>query len=156
MKVFTRILLEMQECCYWFAKYPELVDMYSLYGYDHLMCPTSYKYTPIPYYKQEGPQCGLAALAMIMKQATKENVDDLFECAKAAGYTNHGEMFSARQMCLLAKSKLPDYKISLFKGNLNRNKIKHFLLNGGLMLVPYPFSCFCEKISVYDASLTCE
>lgn len=129
----------MEQYTFWFADYPELMKMYTLYGYNNLLLPLRYKYTSIPYYKQDGPQCGLVALAMIMRKPTKENVDDLFETAKKANFTNNGEMFSVKNMCELARMKLEGYRVELFKGDLCCDFIKEFLLSGGQMLVPYPF-----------------
>lgn len=129
----------MERCKLWFEDYPELMQMYTLYGYYKLLLPLRCKYTSIPYYKQDGPQCGLAALAMIMRKPTKENVNDLFETAKQANFTIQGEMFSVQDMCELARMKLEGYRVESFRGYLNCDFIKEFLLSGGHMLVPYPF-----------------
>lgn len=122
----------------WFARYSEIEKLYTLFGYTQLCNPLRYSYTPIPSYVQEGPQCGLVALAMVMQNATKESVEDLLETAKAANYTYNGEMFSAQEMCQLARTKLPDNRVELYCGNLNQKFIREFLLNSGLILVPYP------------------
>lgn len=122
----------------WFSKYPEIEKLYKLFGYEQLLKPLRYKYTPIPSYIQEGPQCGLVALAMIMQTATTDAVGSLYECARKANFTYCGEMFSVEEMCQLARMKLSNYVIEVYKGNLNCSFIKQFLLNGGFMLVPYP------------------
>lgn len=126
----------------WFSKYPELDKLYKLFGYEELLNPLRYHYTPIPSCVQEGPQCGLVALAMLMQNSSKNAINELFECAKNANFTYNGEMFSVENMCELAKTKLKDIKIEVYRGNLSCKYIKEFLLNGGFMLVPYPYSSF--------------
>lgn len=122
----------------WFIKYSEIEKLYTLFGYTQLLDPLRYFYTPTPNYLQEGPQCGLVALAIVTQNATKESVQNLFETAKSANFTYNGEMFSVQEMCELAKSKLNRSAAEVFKGNLNCMFIKEFLLNGGRLLVPYP------------------
>lgn len=132
----------------WFTRHTEIEKLYTLFGYSQLCNPLRYSYTPIPSYVQEGPQCGLVALAMIMQNATKESVQDLLETAKAANFTYNGEMFSVQEMCLLAKTKLTDNKVEVYCGNLNRKFVKEFLLNGGLILVPYPCVSLKQYITI--------
>ena len=52
---------------------------------------------------QEGPQCGLVALAM-----AGDNIDlqEVVRTAKDQGYTKQGEMFSVEDMASLARSVL--------------------------------------------------
>ena len=67
--------------------------------------------TPIP---QKGPQCGLVALAMAGELiGVPWTVEKIFEKAKAAGLTNHGEIFSSAWMEKLAATLLPEKQIRL-------------------------------------------
>lgn len=121
----------------WFSKHPDIAQIYELFGYNQLVNPIRYNHTSVPFCLQEGPQCGLVALAMIMGNVTKEAVNDLFQCAKEANFTYNGEMLSVQDMAQLAKMKLKSSKIEVYNGDLNCDIIKEFLLSGGLMLVPY-------------------
>lgn len=122
----------------WFSRYPELERMYKLFGYEQLINPLKYQYTSIPSCVQEGPQCGLVALAMIMQNISRDSINGLFEYAKRANYTYNGEMFSVEEMAQLAKVMLNDNELEVFRGDLNCKFIKDFLLDGGFILVPYP------------------
>lgn len=125
----------------WFAQYPELQDLcrFGCSYKEELTDARKYSYTPIPSYIQEGPQCGLVALAMIMQNATKDCVEDLFNSAKARNFTYNGEMLSVDYMIELATAKLKNYTIRVHEGHLHNSFICDFLLDSGLMLVPYPY-----------------
>lgn len=98
--------------------------------------PEQIAYTPFESILQEGPQCGLIALAMYLKLA-KQEVHELFKIAQSLNFTFNGEMFSAEDMCTLTK-KYTDKKVEVYSGNLSSNQIIEFLLNQGILLVPYP------------------
>lgn len=126
----------------WVTKYPEVEKVCNLFGLYPLQNPLKYSYTSIPGYIQEGPQCGLVALAMISQYPTKDIIDDLVKEAKILNYTYNGEMFSVKDMCHLAQTALCQRRIEIYNGDINNSFVKEFLLNNGLMLVPYPCTIF--------------
>lgn len=72
----------------------------------------------------------------------KLTMEELFIDAKSQGFTHQGEMFSAANMAQLAKSLVqPWFNVELLKGGLftNYDYILRSLLEGALMLVPYPY-----------------
>lgn len=121
----------------WAEPYPELHKMCILFGRTELLTPQKSIYQPLKIYIQNGPQCGLVALAMIIGKTTKETIDNIFQYAKEKGYTFNGEIFSANDMFTLTKKFLIKKNCQLYSGSLNSHKIKDFLLSGGLLLVPY-------------------
>ncbi|XP_046689270.1 UPF0692 protein C19orf54 homolog [Homalodisca vitripennis] len=90
---------------------------------------------------QTGPNCGLAALAMVSSLTPYPlSIPIIFEKACIRRFTNHGEMFSALNMKNLADDILsPWFKVDLFTDGLEANKthVIDRLHNGDLMLVPY-------------------
>lgn len=123
----------------WVLNYPEIEKVCKLFSYDQLLKPRRYSYTPTTCYVQEGPQCGLVALAIIANSPTKDAVQRLYEHAKMLNYTYNGEMFSIHEMCELSKRELVNHDVKMYDGDINNSFIKEFLLKGGLMLVPYPY-----------------
>lgn len=98
-----------------------------------------YKYTSFKPMYQQGPTCGLTALGMYCGIESSNDVEKIIlEEAKNLGFTIQGEMFSTKHMCELTK-KFTDNKVELYDGYLDSQEIKNFLLNGGVLLVPYPF-----------------
>lgn len=92
---------------------------------------------------QEGPTCGLAALAMVAATASP-TVDDILQVAKQRQYTNHGEMFSAHNMLHLVQSVFDmigkDYvSVRLYRGQLDSDDVRNSLRNGASIMVAYPF-----------------
>ncbi|XP_077397381.1 actin maturation protease [Festucalex cinctus] len=74
--------------------------------------------TYVPSLIQDGPQCGLVALwmaARLLRPAVDMRV--LLQAALARGFTAHGEMFSARNMALLAE-EVCGFKAELLSGGL--------------------------------------
>lgn len=90
---------------------------------------------------QNGPTCGLTALNMLTGGCP--STDDIFLLAKRKRYTNHGEIFSAKDFTKLAEQVFDsiDYQVSIecFSGELNCDRIKTELMNGACLLVAYPF-----------------
>nr|XP_023021515.1 UPF0692 protein CG33108 [Leptinotarsa decemlineata] len=122
----------------WATPYPELYKVCNMFQLVEICQPLKYYYRPIPSYLQEGPKCGLVALAMVLDNATQENVEMLYESARKLGFTNNGEIFSTKEMADLAKRNLPDNtKIEVYSGSLDTNRIRNFILDGGFILVPY-------------------
>lgn len=124
----------------WAEQFPELLKILTLFELTHLSNPIKYRYKYIPSILQDGPQCGLVALAMCTSENQNETVKLIFEQAKKQNFTFNGEIFSVQYMASLAKAFLKDCKIDVFEGELNTNIIEDFLLDGGLILVPYPFA----------------
>lgn len=132
----------------WASEYPEVQKVCRLFQLTSLKYPLKFNYTQTASIIQNGPQCGLVALAMIKNETDKDTVKELMKLAIQKNYTYNGEIFSAQDMCDLAKEALPNRTVELYNGNLNDNKIKEFILNNGVMLVPYPLERNLSKCSV--------
>ena len=120
----------------WLLDYPDLLKICRLHQRYELLNPISFVYKPLQGVKQNGPKCGLVALAMLTNNPTENTVEKLYDRAKLDGYTHSGEMLSASHLCKLATSVL-DCDVELYEGSLCDEYIKEFLLEGGCMLVPY-------------------
>lgn len=123
----------------WAVQFPELHKILTLFQLTHLSNPIRYRYKSIPSILQDGPQCGLVALAMCRSENQNETLKFIFELAKQQDFTFNGEIFSVQYMANLAKECLKNCEIDEFEGDINCNIIEEFLLDGGMMLVPYPF-----------------
>lgn len=121
----------------WAEPYPEVHKMCVLFDRTELFAPEKIVYQSLQTYLQNGPQCGLVALAMLMGSPTKETVNEIYEYAKKKGYTYNGEIFSASDMLSLTNKFLKNNNSKLYTGFLDCNEIRDFLLSGGLLLVPY-------------------
>ncbi|CAG9865296.1 unnamed protein product [Phyllotreta striolata] len=122
----------------WAESYPEVHKVCTLFQMSELSNPVKFKYRQLDQFLQDGPKCGLIALAMLAGAPTSESVQDIFESAKRLNFTYNGEMFSVLEMAELAAQHLPsDTKVQVYRGHLNNDYIKSFLLEGGVMLVPY-------------------
>lgn len=87
---------------------------------------------------QNGPTCGLTALGMYCRMSPNEVESIIVQEAKNLGFTHKGEMFSTKNMGTLTE-KMIEKKVEIFTGYLSCDKIIDFLLEGGIMLVPYPY-----------------
>nr|CAH7765056.1 unnamed protein product [Callosobruchus chinensis] len=124
----------------WAELYPEIYKICHLFKLHEVSNPVKFSYKSLKELTQNGPQCGLVALAMCLGRSDRETVNELYKTAKGLGYTYNGEMFSVQDMFHLASIFLSkDASASVHEGDLNSEQIKQFLLQGGLMLVPYPF-----------------
>ncbi|CAH0551287.1 unnamed protein product [Brassicogethes aeneus] len=122
----------------WAKRYPDVYKICTLFQLCELSAPLKYNYTPLTGYLQNGPQCGLVALAMIQGNPTNESVLKIFNIAKNNDFTHNGEILSAEYMKILAEDVLGgDYLVKLNTEGLNNQKIKDFLLGGGFVLIPY-------------------
>ncbi|RZC33789.1 hypothetical protein BDFB_001206 [Asbolus verrucosus] len=121
----------------WAENYPEVHKVCTLFNLNELSSPLKYSYKSLQGFLQDGPQCGLVALAMYTGNPTRESIQALFESATKKGYTYNGEMFSAQNMADLAKSQLKSTAVDLYSGLLNTDEIKEMLLHGCNLLVPY-------------------
>lgn len=124
----------------WACKFEELHKICTLFNLTEIENPQKFCYKPLKEYIQEGPQCGLVALAIACENPNKEFIENIFEFAKKHQYTYNGEIFSSKYMENLATVYLSDkYKSFVFNGKFNSFETKEHLLHGGLILVPYPF-----------------
>ncbi|KAG5882738.1 hypothetical protein JTB14_004034 [Gonioctena quinquepunctata] len=122
----------------WATPFPEVHKVCKLFQMAEISQPLKYTYRPLQEYLQDGPQCGLVALAMIIGNPTKESIRVLFESARNLNFTKNGEIFSVHEMASLAKIHCSgNMQIEVYSGSLNSDQIKDFILDGGQMLVPY-------------------
>lgn len=90
---------------------------------------------------QDGPQCGIIALAVALKTIDYMNeidIDQIMDVAKRKGFTNRGEMFSVDDMATLARSLTNvNAKVEEVSKLLDTAWLVDFLMRGNLCLVPY-------------------
>lgn len=90
---------------------------------------------------QDGPTCGLTALTMLA--GGRPAAADILVLARQKNYTNHGEMFSAKNMCELTGSVFTllgvSHNIEIYSGQLDCEHIRTKLMDGACILVAYPF-----------------
>lgn len=134
LKYFISVTMEFQ----WAEQYPDLLETILQFNLTELSEATNAKYSFQQPLIQNGPQCGLIALAMASACPTNEYVEKIFAKAQQLGYTNKGEIFSCQYMWNLAKEFL-DKETKLYEGSLANDSIITFLLADGMLLVPYPF-----------------
>lgn len=142
-KECTHLKSSQKSDCNWAFNLPEVQKAIAL---AHVCTETQPKYarikTTIKSIIQNGPTCGLTALNMLTGGII--HTDDILTLAKRKQFTNHGEMFCAKNLQELTKFVFDslDYPVSieLFSGKLNCDRIKTELMNGACVLVAYPFS----------------
>ncbi|XP_060535374.1 actin maturation protease [Cylas formicarius] len=122
---------------HWAEPYPEIHKICTLFNLTEISKPSRYSYKPLQSYLQEGPQCGLIALAMVKGNTTREYVNNILEYAKKKGYTKNGEIFSVDYMEKLAREFLKAKYIDICCADLQSQKMREILLNGAQLLVPY-------------------
>lgn len=70
------------------------------------------------------------------------SVEELFQEARAHGFTNHGEMFSVDDMATLAREMFQHScrEVEVLPGGLGQDKeyVIQQLTLGGVLLIPYP------------------
>ncbi|XP_022909753.1 actin maturation protease [Onthophagus taurus] len=120
----------------WLEPYPDLQKQCKLFQMVELLHPKEFKYKPLGVLIQDGPQCGIVALALLTANPTKETVNLIYQEAVRRKFSINGEMFSCYNMCELA-NQFTTYRTQVFEGTLNSGYIKHFLFDGGCLLVPY-------------------
>lgn len=124
----------------WAKKFPDLHKIITLFQITDVANPLQYCYKSITPILQDGPQCGLVALAMCTNGNQNDVLKSIFESAKQKKFTYNGEIFSVQYMAKLAKEFIKNCTVDIFEGDLNSDFIEDFLLNSGLILVPYPFN----------------
>ncbi|XP_045461359.1 UPF0692 protein CG33108 [Harmonia axyridis] len=122
----------------WASNHEELYKVCTLFNMTEIANPRRFSYKSLKGYIQEGPQCGLVALAIACENPNKEFVESIYEYAKEQKYTYNGEIFSSSYMEKLTIFFLKNkYDTHVYYGELNSIKTKEHLLTGGLILVPY-------------------
>lgn len=134
--------------CIWAEEYPELRRACIVARICLEDPPFKHVIRPISSVIQVGPTCGLTALSMLINERVLP--DTILSIAKNAGFTNHGEMLSCNDMGKLvgkvcASAHIQNINYSVKKGDLNSLETVESLLQGGTLLVPYPFK---SQISV--------
>lgn len=121
----------------WAESYPEVHKICTLFSLTELSNPVKYSYKSLPPFLQDGPQCGLVALAIYLGHPSTDSVQSLLKRAKIEGFTNNGEMFSVQNMATLAQCYLKPTCVQIYSGLLDTKEIREVLLNSGNLLVPY-------------------
>uniref|UniRef100_A0A182XXQ1 Actin maturation protease n=1 Tax=Anopheles stephensi TaxID=30069 RepID=A0A182XXQ1_ANOST len=139
------VILSSGECA-WATQYPEIQKACFLNRVCQYAPPRELRVQNVEPILQNGPTCGLTALSMIFDGAPSSKA--LLELAVARGYSNNGEMFSARQLnelfeqVLEENRHLVEYKPvthTLVGGWMDDPNIQVKLRLGAMFLVPYPF-----------------
>ncbi|XP_013785096.1 UPF0692 protein C19orf54 homolog [Limulus polyphemus] len=89
---------------------------------------------------QQGPMCGIVALCManqILNSQDSISVDKVLFQAQHKGFTKQGEMFSARNMAVLAEDVLKCNADVWENGLSDTVAVLHHLAEGWPILVPY-------------------
>lgn len=106
---------------------------------------------------QDGPTCGLTALTMLA--GGQPPASDILALARRKNYSNHGEMFSAKNMCELTQSVFTlleiSHNIEMHSGQLDCDRIRQRLMDGACILVAYPFLEFKENRTTPRAQNEC-
>uniref|UniRef100_A0A182HJH2 Actin maturation protease n=1 Tax=Anopheles arabiensis TaxID=7173 RepID=A0A182HJH2_ANOAR len=129
--------------CAWATQYPEIQKACFLNRVCQYAPPRELRVQNVEPILQNGPTCGLTALSMIFDGAPSATA--LLEQAVTRGYSNNGEMFSARQLnelfeqVLEENRHLVEYKPvthTLVGGWMDDPNIQIKLRLGAMFLVP--------------------
>lgn len=139
---YNEIQSSHRNVCNWALHLPDVQRACSL---AHVCTETKPNYvrikTNIKAIIQNGPTCGLTALNMLTGDTI--TIDDILLAAKQKQFTNHGEMFCAKNLQELAIFLFDSLNypviIELYSGKLDCDRIKTELRNGACILVAYPF-----------------
>uniref|UniRef100_A0A182RQS1 Actin maturation protease n=1 Tax=Anopheles funestus TaxID=62324 RepID=A0A182RQS1_ANOFN len=141
-KPYHNVILSSGECV-WAMQYPEIQKACFLNRVCQYAPPRELRVQNVEPILQNGPTCGLTALSMIFDGAPSATA--LLELAVARGYSNNGEMFSARQLnelfeqVLEENRHLVEYKPvthTLVGGWMDDPNIQIKLRLGAMFLVP--------------------
>lgn len=142
--------------CAWATQYPEIQKACFLNRVCQYAPPRELRVQNVEPILQNGPTCGLTALSMIFDGAPSATA--LLEQAVTRGYSNNGEMFSARQLnelfeqVLEENRHLVEYKPvthTLVGGWMDDPNIQIKLRLGAMFLVPYPFFLYKNQIVLF-------
>ncbi|XP_065348275.1 actin maturation protease [Cloeon dipterum] len=90
---------------------------------------------------QVGPKCGIVALNMALSIFLEKEicVEEILQVARERRYTNHGEMFSAENLRLLALNFTPHIEVQMINSEQLRDGsfIATSIAAGDVLLVPY-------------------
>lgn len=128
--------------CSWATEYPEIQEACCLAHICTNNKPKFFRFKRnIRAIIQNGPTCGLTALTMLTGGSL--STADILNVAKDYKYTNHGEMFSTKNIAKLAEQIFDTLgttnQIESYSGILNCKFIEDKLKNGACILVAYPF-----------------
>lgn len=135
------------DVCEWASSEPQLWEVCAKYQICFHQAPFRYKHTNFESILQVGPTCGLVALSMFLKgEVTPE---ELLNITKMEGYSNNGEMLSCKDMAKLADkaislAEIENVSYKLKTGGLYSHETIQDLLDGAILLVPYPLLYFCN------------
>lgn len=142
-KPHHNVILSSGECA-WATQYPEIQKACFLNRVCQYAPPRELRVQNVEPILQNGPTCGLTALSMIFDGSPSAKA--LLEQAIARGYSNNGEMFSARQLnelfevVLEENRHLVEYKPvthTLISGWMDDPNMQIKLRLGAMFLVPY-------------------
>lgn len=141
--------------CTWAKQYPAIQKACFMNRVCQYAPPRELRVQMVEPILQHGPTCGLTALSMIFDGAP--SASSLLDLAIRRGYSNNGEMFSARQLndlfgaVLQEHRHLVEYKPvthTLVGGWMDDPNIQLKLRLGAMFLVPYPFPCVATPTSL--------
>lgn len=136
------IRLTQENLCTWADKNQELKETCIKNSICLYKDPFKYKIRDFESIQQVGPTCGIVAVSMLLNG--RLTTLQILNLAKDLGYTNNGEMFSCKQLADLARQALDlanidNITVRVQKGTLLSQDTIDKLLDGAVMLVPYPF-----------------
>uniref|UniRef100_A0A1B0DQI3 Actin maturation protease n=1 Tax=Phlebotomus papatasi TaxID=29031 RepID=A0A1B0DQI3_PHLPP len=127
--------LDFRECL-WAAEYPEVQKSCFLARVCEQKPPKRCVFYQMEPILQQGPTCGFVTISMLLNGAS--TADQLFQKAKAKGFTAMGEMFSAANLLDILQSQEGfSGKCQLFEGHLNCDEIRETLKSDACLIVPY-------------------
>lgn len=124
--------------CLWARHLPDLQKSCYLARVCQFRPPKECRYYDTPGIIQTGPTCGLVATSILLNG--RPDFKQLLALAKERGFTNHGEMCSARQLQALL-SEVSDRDghgllVHAVQGPLATDALKSRLRDGACLLVP--------------------
>lgn len=130
------------EICEWASEHPQLQEACAKNNLCLHDTPFRYRYKEFESILQVGPTCGLVALSMLVNGEVA--ADEILNITKLEGFTHNGEMFSCKYMSKLVEKvfsivELDNVEYSVKNGGLFSKETVDKLLEGAVLLVPYPF-----------------
>ncbi|XP_053695109.1 UPF0692 protein CG33108 [Sabethes cyaneus] len=130
--------------CIWATQYPEIQKACYLRRVCQFAPPKELRVQNVTSILQMGPTCGLTALSMLFEGSP--STKNFLEMAVEKGYSNNGEMFSAKQLNDLLATALDDNRHlveytpvthALVGGDMDDPNIRMQLRLGSMFIVPY-------------------
>lgn len=124
--------------CLWASNFPDLQKSCYLARVCQYSPPKECRYYDTPGIIQQGPTCGLVATSILLNG--QPDFKQLLALAKERGFTNNGEMCSARQLQDLL-SEVSDrgghgLLVNSWQGPLATDQIKSRIRLGSCLLLP--------------------